>query len=198
MRSADIIDHIFVILQRYGSQTAGGRVSLLDHVLQTAAIAEGDGAPAALIAAAVLHEYGHVAPDLQAGRSQPGTNGQHAAPLPGSPEEAGAHFLARYFVPAVTEPIRLHDAARRYLWTVTPAYFDTIASAAPRHLHQPGSLFSDAEVRAFEASPHFAAAIRLRQYDGRAWTPGAPTQALGYFRTYLVQTRNPAQQLQRA
>lgn len=54
-----IIDDIFATFRRSGDSVyLGEPVSLTEHMLQSAHAAEQDGAPAALVAAAALHDFG--------------------------------------------------------------------------------------------------------------------------------------------
>ena len=94
---------------RRGVETYGEGVSQLEHALQCAACAERDGASAALIAATLLHDIGHLIHDLPVDIADQGIDAQH--------ESLGSAFLSQYFGPDVTEPVRLHVAAKRYLAT---------------------------------------------------------------------------------
>jgi [1-hydroxy-2-(trimethylamino)ethyl]phosphonate dioxygenase len=115
---------------RRGVETYGEGVSQLEHALQCAACAERDGASAALIAATLLHDIGHLVHDLPIDIADHGIDAQH--------ESLGSAFLSRYFGPDVTEPVRLHVAAKRYLATTEPGYFDLLSPASVQSLHLQG------------------------------------------------------------
>src|SRR5262245_56326806 len=100
MSNHSIIDQIFAMFRQFGDRDYGERVSVLEHTLQTAYAAEQDKAHPRLIAAAVLHDYGHLIHDLPEDCADQGIDSLH--------EELGAAFLTKYFVPTVTEPVRLH------------------------------------------------------------------------------------------
>jgi len=173
----NIIDEIFENFRLRGHQTYGERVTMLEHMLQTAYFAEQNGAKPTLIAAAVLHDYGHLIHGLDEDIADHGINGQH--------EEIGAEHLAQFFVPAVTEPIRLHVAAKRYLCAVDPAYYASLSEASVQSLALQGGPFSQAEAAEFEMHPFFQDAIELRRYDELGKEPEMQTPGLEHYRPYL-------------
>ncbi len=106
-----IVDEISELFARRGGEAYFGEpVSQLEHALQTASQAEQEGTPDTQIVAALLHDIGHLLHQLPEDIADRGVDGCH--------EQVGAMWLARYFPEAVTEPIRLHVAAKRYLCTV--------------------------------------------------------------------------------
>ena len=165
--TAVIVDSIFETFRRSGDDVyLGEDVSLTEHMLQTALAAEQDEAPAELVAAAVLHDFGHMVHELDEDCAAEGIDSQH--------EEVGAGFLERHFPPAVTEPIRLHVASKRYLCAVDPAYLAQLSPASRQSLDLQGGPFSQQQVIEFEAGPSLgggrapAALRRLRQDPGSA------------------------------
>jgi predicted HD phosphohydrolase len=151
---------------RSGGRTAylGEPVTVTDHLLQSAHVAELDGAHPSLVVAALLHDIGWL---LRAG--------------PRRHETRGANFVAGYLGPEVVEPIRLHVAAKRYLCTVDPCYFDTLSAASQRTMVVQGGLLDDAAVAAFTGEPFADGALRLRRYDDEAKVPGCATPDLSHF-----------------
>jgi predicted HD phosphohydrolase len=112
-----IVDEIFETFRREGDSTyLGEPVTLTEHMLQSATAAEDDAAPPELVAAAVLHDFGHLVHDLAPDSAEHGVDTLH--------EDVGSRYLERHFPAAVTEPIRLHVASKRYLCAVEPEYLD--------------------------------------------------------------------------
>jgi phosphonate degradation associated HDIG domain protein len=163
--------------ERGGGEYHGEAVTQLEHALQAAHMAETDGRPAEWIAAALLHDVGHLLHGHGEDYLEHGINDRH--------EDLGARFLAHGFGPAVTEPIRLHVPAKRYLCAARSDYFATLSSASVRSLELQGGAMSADEVREFERHPHFAAAAAIREYDDRAKVVGLSTPPFAHFRTYL-------------
>lgn len=173
-----VIDDIFATFRARGSAAyLGEPVSLAEHMLQSAHAAELDEAPAPLVAAALLHDYGHLIHDLPEDSAEHGLDTRH--------EDVAFDFLSRHFGPAVVEPIRLHVAAKRYLCAVDPSYREALSPASVLSLELQGGPFSDREVAAFEALPFAQDGVRLRRYDDVGKAAGARTPELEHYRPVL-------------
>jgi phosphonate degradation associated HDIG domain protein len=160
---------------RYGLHA----VTQLQHALQSALFAEQSGGAAALITAALLHDIGHMVHDLGDNPAADGVDDRH--------EAVGHDFLVRYFPADVTEPIRLHVAAKRYLCAIEPAYADLLSPDSVLSLKLQGGAMSPAEVTAFRAEPHAEMAVRLRRFDDAAKVKDLATPGLDHFVPYLAQ-----------
>jgi len=132
----------------------GEPVTIGVHMRQAGARAEAAGAAPALVAAALLHDVGHLRGE---------TDDRHS--------QAGADWLARWFGPEVTEPVRLHVAAKRYLCAVEPGYLAELSQESVRTLAVQGGPMTAAEAAAFEARPYFSDAVRVRRWDDEAKEP---------------------------
>ncbi len=178
MSKREIVDEIFRTFREYGAQQyLGEQVSMTEHMLQSAYAAEQDSASPTLVAAALLHDYGHFIHDLPEDAAEHGIDTRH--------EEVGFAFLSRHFGPGVAEPIRLHVAAKRYLCAVEPSYREQLSPASLHSLELQGGAYSPNEVRAFEAGPYAADAVRLRRYDDVGKVPGLPVPGLESYRALL-------------
>lgn len=155
----------------------GEDVSQLEHALQTAHHAKLDGAPPALIVAALLHDVGHMMQKAGENAADLGIDTRH--------EHIGAGYLARAFGPEVTEPIRLHVAAKRYRVAVEPAYLQGLSKASMQSLALQGGPMSEGEVAAFLAKPAAQAALRLRGYDEAGKAPDAEVAGFDSYRDLL-------------
>jgi phosphonate degradation associated HDIG domain protein len=142
------------------SEYFGEPVSQSEHALQAAHMASVQGASDSLIAAALLHDIGHLLHGQGEDVADKGVDSQH--------EEAGGEWLARWFGPEVTEPVRLHVPAKRYLCAIDPAYLNGLSPASVQSLGLQGGPFTPEEVREFEANAHFREAVRLRRWDDAA------------------------------
>jgi gamma-butyrobetaine dioxygenase len=179
MSSDELIDEIFGVFDEYGAeQYLGEQVSMTEHMLQSASAAEQDDAPPALVAAALLHDYGHFIHGLPEDSADHGVDTRH--------EEVAYAFLAEHFGEAIAEPIRMHVAAKRYLCAVEPSYLAELSPASLHSLELQGGPYTRAEAAAFEASPHAEAAVRLRRYDDVGKVPGLPTPGLEHYRPVLA------------
>ncbi len=151
----------------------GEPVSQASHMLQAAALAERDHAGEALVAAALLHDVGHFAGTLTGHDLMQGTDNRHS--------ETGAAWLSRWFGDEVTEPVRLHVAAKRYLCATEPDYADALSPASVYTLGVQGGPMRGPELAEFEANPYAAGAVRVRRWDDLAKDPEARVPALDHF-----------------
>jgi phosphonate degradation associated HDIG domain protein len=150
------IDRILADYGRLGHRQYGEEVTQNQHALQCAALAAQDGAPESLIVAALLHDYGHLAETVE-DADRPAADARH--------EMAGAALLGELFGPAVTAPVALHVAAKRYLCAGEPGYLEALSPASVHSLALQGGPFTPDRAAAFERLDGFADAVRLRRYD---------------------------------
>jgi gamma-butyrobetaine dioxygenase len=171
-----------VIEELFASEGAAGylgeAVTQATHMLQAAALAEQAGATAALISAALLHDVGHFTGTVTGHDLMQGTDNRHS--------EQGARWLAQWFGPAVTEPVRLHVAAKRYLCAVEPGYFDRLSPASVYTLGVQGGPMTSDELAAFEANPFSKDACQVRRWDDDAKNPDVPAPPLRHFLPVLA------------
>ena len=175
---APALDQIHAAFARRGHEGYGEGVSQLDHAIQCGAFAERDGASAALVAAAFLHDIGHLLHDLPQDVADSGVDTQH--------ESVGSAWLSQYFGPQVTEPVRLHVAAKRYLAATEPGYFDQLSDASRLSLKLQGGPMTSTQARAFEAEPFFADAVRLRRWDEEGKIVGYQGPGAAHFDAVVV------------
>lgn len=155
--ASTVIDIIFSIFNAFGEQRYGEEVTQMQHVLQSAHLARLDHADDSLIAAALLHDIGQFIDHAGDAAEQKGVDARH--------EVTGAAFLSQHFPPAVTEPVRLHVDAKRYLCAVEAGYIDALSRASILSLRLQGGPMNASEVAVFRQESYFEDAIRLRRYD---------------------------------
>lgn len=174
----NIVDFIAEIFERRGAESyLGERVTMAEHMLQSARLAELEDAGDELIASALLHDIGHYTNEFPEDALQKGQDNHH--------EDAGPQVLAAFFPPAVTEPIRLHVAAKRYLCAADPDYFGRLSDASVHTLNLQGGPMSRDEVEAFRANPHHRNAVRMRVWDDDAKVPGQTTPDFDHYAPLL-------------
>lgn len=169
-----VVAEIEAVFAERGAAVYGERITQLEHALQCAELADLDGAPPALVAAALLHDIGHLieAPD--------DAFGQHRH------DRGGGAWLAARFGPEVSEPVRLHVAAKRWLCAVEPGYFDRLSPASVHSLSKQGGPMNAQEARAFEAEPFHDQAVALRRWDEEGKRDGRVLLPLDHFRPLLA------------
>jgi gamma-butyrobetaine dioxygenase len=171
----------------------GEPVPIGEHMLQAAALAEAAGAEASLVAAALLHDIGHLLGEASRGGEGPPPQAAKLAgssPPVGTEEdrhgETGARWLGQWFGAAVTEPVRLHVPAKRYLCAADADYFGLLSSESVRTLALQGGPMTAAEVTAFEALPHARAAVAVRRWDDQAKDPAVTPPRFAHFAPLLA------------
>jgi len=131
----------------------------------------------ALIAAALLHDVGHFTGTVTGQDLMRGTDNRHS--------HTGASWLSQWFGLDVTEPVRLHVDAKRYLCACVPGYAAALSPASVYTLRVQGGPMRDDELAEFEASPYAAAACRVRRWDDAAKDPDALVPPFDHFRPVL-------------
>ena len=147
------------------------------HALQTAMLAEAQGDTPAMVLAALLHDIGHLIHAHGENFAAEGRDDRH--------ELLGAKWLSKRLPKSVTEPIRLHVAAKRFLCATDPTYHDQLSGDSVVSLALQGGPMSDAEVEAFRVEAFFADATRLRRMDEAAKDPAMQTPPLAHFLRHL-------------
>jgi gamma-butyrobetaine dioxygenase len=183
MPNQDIVDDLAKLFaEQGGNEYLGEAVTQAEHMLQAAACAQAAGAPDPLIAAALLHDVGHFtrhsgAAEISGHELMSGTDNRHS--------HTGADWLAAWFPEAVTEPIRLHVAAKRYLCAVEPDYYGKLSEASVYTLSVQGGPMSPEEVAEFERGGYADDAVTLRRWDEAAKDPDADVPEFEQYRALL-------------
>jgi len=169
-----VIREILSLFRERGqSQYGGEAVSQQEHALQAAFFAEQSGADAATVAAALLHDIGHLLHDLPDDAPEQGVDDRH--------ENLAADWLATRFGPDVVEPVRLHVTAKRYLCATDADYLRQLSPPSVLSLRLQGGPMTDAEAREFEKHPFHQVAVAVRRFDDAAKVPDLPTPSLEHF-----------------
>jgi gamma-butyrobetaine dioxygenase len=173
---AEDLDEVLALYERWAPERYDEGVTQLEHALQTAALAEAAGASDALVAAALLHDVGHLF-ELAAGRFRSDLDRRH--------EAAGAEWLSDLLPPAVTAPIALHVLAKRHLCAVDATYAAALSPGSTASLAKQGGPLSTTEAEAFAAQLGAEDAVALRRWDDQAKVLGLDVGDLGRHRARL-------------
>jgi len=172
-----IVDEIINKYQNNNSLYIGEKVTMTEHMIQTAMLAEENQSQASLICACLLHDYGHFVieePDLLVSKS-----------LDGKHEKVGFDFLKVYFKPEVTEPIKLHVQAKRYLCR-NKTYYDHLSDPSKISLELQGGIMKDKEVKMFTSQKFYKDAINLRKYDDGGKIPDIKMKKIDDYRDLIT------------
>lgn len=178
-----IVDFIADIFTRRGAESyLGENVTMSEHMLQGALLAEQAGASDTMVAGALLHDIGHYTNEFGDDYIEQGIDNLH--------EEAGAKMLAPFFPTAVTDCIRYHVAAKRYLCATDAEYFAKLSDASVKTLELQGGPMSADEIAAFAQNPNLAAILQVRIWDDQGKVPGLRTPAFDHYAPLLQRVVN--------
>ncbi|MEP6548403.1 MAG: HD domain-containing protein [Gammaproteobacteria bacterium] len=173
-----ITDEILAIFSRRGSGAYFGEdVSMTEHALQAAYFAQAAAAPLALVVAALLHDIGHLVEDVPDDLADWTSDAHH--------EQIGGQWLAKRFRPEVSEPVRLHVPAKRYLLATDEQYFAKLSPASVVTLKLQGGPMSTLEVAKFETERYAKDAVLIRQCDDQGKVAGLKTPGLADYRSMI-------------
>ena len=159
--------------RRGGEEYLGEPVTMAEHMLQGATIAEQNGQPEIIIVSALLHDVGHFTSEFGMFSMDDTEDRFH--------EDAGADILQDFFPTLVTDCVRYHVAAKRYLCATRPSYFDRLSEASVHSLNLQGGPMDDAEVKEFEKNPNLNEIIAVRFLDEAGKHADMQTPSFSHF-----------------
>ena len=170
----NIVDFLGDIFDRRGGEEyLGEPVTMAEHMLQGATIAEKQGQRDEIVVATLLHDIGHFTSEFGTFSMDDTEDKFH--------EEAGARVLEQFFPSVVTDCVRFHVAAKRYLCATRPEYLALLSDASVHSLNLQGGPMSDQEVKEFEANPNLKDIVSVRYLDDAGKEPDMETPGFDHF-----------------
>jgi len=191
-QAGKIADEILGLYEKYGgAEYAGEKVSQLEHMAQTARLAEEEGVDEEVILSAFLHDIGHICVAAQSDSDGGDLGGARHEQMDGfgtmDHEEIGADFLAkRGFSRKVVRLVESHVAAKRWLTLKQPGYYEQLSEASKKTLEYQGGPMGQEEAAAFEQYPLFDLIIKMRKWDEQAKIEQQPLPDLLHYRQMIV------------
>ena len=173
----NIVDQIISSYSNNKSLYIGEKVTIAEHMIQTAMIAEKKNCSSSLICSSLLHDYGHFIlenPDDLVNKKK---DGKH--------EDVGFKFLNKYFVKDVVMPIKHHVKAKRYL-ARNKNYYQILSKASKTSLELQGGIMTEEEAKEFERNEFFKSSIKLRKFDELAKQAGLKIKSINQYKNLLV------------
>ena len=173
----NIIDKIISSYLNNKTLYIGEKVTMSEHMIQTAMLAEKAKCSSNLICSSLLHDYGHFIledPDALVNKMK---NGKH--------EEIGFKFLKKYFIKEVLGPIKYHVKAKRYL-ARNDKYFRILSKASKVSLKLQGGIMNKSEAKQFEKNEFFEEAVKLRKFDESAKKFGLKVKGINEYKNLLI------------
>ena len=176
MTKMNIIDQIISSYLKNKSVYIGEKVSITEHMIQTAMLAEKNNFSKNLICSSLLHDYGHLILENPDDLVSKGKNGRH--------EELGYKFLKKYFIKDVIGPIKFHVKAKRYL-ARGKNYYNILSEASKVSLELQGGIMNDIEAKKFKSNKFFRSSIELRKLDDSAKKIGIKIKSINEYKDLL-------------
>ena len=174
LTSQNVVSFIKDIFERRGAEEyLGERVTIAEHMLQAATLAEKEGCSETFIVAALLHDIGHFTSEFGSFSMNDEVDKLH--------EDAGARILERFFPKQVVDCVKFHVSAKRYLCAKDPDYFSKLSDASIHSLKLQGGSMSKEEAAQFEKNPNLDPIINVRYFDDAGKEEGMKTPDFDYF-----------------
>ena len=174
VNSKNIVNFIGSIFERRGGEEyLGEPVTMGQHMLQGATMAEQSKEPNDIIIGALLHDIGHFTSELGTFSMEDKKDRFH--------EDAGAAVLEHFFPKVITDCCRYHVAAKRYLCATNPEYCQKLSAASVHSLNLQGGPMSETEIKEFERNPNLKKILTVRLYDDAGKIPDMDTPSFWHF-----------------
>ena len=174
LNATNIVDFIGSIFEKRGDEEyLGEPVTMGQHMLQGATMAEKSREPDEIIIGTLLHDIGHFTSEFGTFSMEDTEDRYH--------EDAGAAVLEQFFPKIITDCCRHHVAAKRYLCATDPEYFQKLSTASIHSLNLQGGPMSEAELKDFEKNPNLKKILKVRLYDDAGKIPDMITPSFWHF-----------------
>ena len=173
----NIVDQIISNYLNNKSLYIGEKVTMSEHMIQTAMLAEKTNCSSDLICSSLLHDYGHFILENVDQLVSENKDGKH--------EDVGYEFLKKYFVKNVLGPIKYHVLAKRYL-ARKASYFKMLSKASKVSLKLQGGIMNNKEAKQFESNEFFKNSIKLRKFDEIAKKAGLKIKSINEYKNLLA------------
>ena len=173
----NIIDQIISNYSNNKSLYIGEKVTMSEHMIQTAMLAEKNSCSTNLICSSLLHDYGHFILENPDDLVVKNKDGKH--------EDVGYEFLKKYFVKDVIGPIKYHVKAKKYL-AKDETYYKLLSEASKISLELQGGVMSNEEAKKFESNKFFKNSIKLRKFDEIAKESGLKIKSINEYENILI------------
>ena len=174
LNATNIVDFIGSIFEKRGDEEyLGEPVTMGQHMLQGATMAEKSRESDEIIIGTLLHDIGHFTSEFGTFSMEDTEDRYH--------EDAGAAVLEQFFPKVITDCCRHHVAAKRYLCATDPEYFQKLSTASIHSLNLQGGPMSEAEIKDFEKNPNLKKILKVRLYDDAGKIPDMITPSFWHF-----------------
>ena len=174
LNSKNIVAFLEDLFERRGDEEyLGEPVTMAQHMLQGAKLAEQKGESDITIVSTLLHDIGHFTSEFGMFKMSDTSDKFH--------ENSGAEVLKRFFPKLVTDCVQFHVAAKRYLCATDPSYMDRLSKASIHSLHLQGGPMNTTEIIEFGKNPYLNEILKVRLFDDAGKDPEMKTPPFSYY-----------------
>jgi len=171
-----IIDKIISNFINNKSLYIGEKITISEHMIQSAMLAEKSKSNDDLICSCLLHDYGHFIIDDPDELVKNDKDGYH--------ESVGYEYLKSFFKKEIVEPIKYHVLAKKYL-ARNKKYYNLLSDASKISLKLQGGILNKKESNEFEKMPFFKNTIKLRKFDELAKKTNIKIKSINDYKNLL-------------
>ena len=171
-----ILDKIISNFKNNKSLYIGEKITISEHMIQSAMLAEKAKSNEDIVCSCLLHDYGHFIiedPDKLVKNEK---DGKH--------ESIGYEYLKNFFNKEIVEPIKYHVLAKRYL-VRGKKYFNLLSEASKISLKLQGGPLNNKESKEFENKEYFNSAVLVRKFDEAAKKKDVKIKSIDNYKSLL-------------
>ena len=171
-----ILDKIISNFKNNKSLYIGEKLTMSEHMIQTAMLAEKAKCNDNLVCSCLLHDYGHFIIEDPASLVKNNKDGEH--------ESIGYEYLKIFFNKEIVEPIKYHVIAKRYL-ARNKKYFSFLSEASRTSLKLQGGILNDKESKEFKKNKYFKKSVLVRKFDEGAKKTNIKIKSIDSYKSLL-------------
>ena len=175
----EFADLLLDFINEEGKTAYDESVSQLQHALQTASLAHTEDGRRHIVIASLLHDIGHLFIEENDVKKIKDLNHEIIA----------SNFLKDFFSEKITESIRLHVVAKRYLCSIDNSYYESLSKASKNSFQVQGGALNKEEINELENNKYFKDAVRLRKWDDRGKVSLKEVEELDTYKKMIVAER---------
>ena len=171
-----ILDKIISNFKNNKSLYIGEKLTMSDHMIQSAMLAEKAKCNDNLVCSCLLHDYGHFIIEDPYSLVNNNKDGEH--------EAIGYEYLKKFFNKEIVEPIKYHVLAKRYL-ARNKKYFNFLSEASKISLKLQGGVLNDKESEEFKKKKYFKNSVLVRKFDEAAKKTNIKMKSIDNYKSLL-------------
>ena len=178
----EFADLLFNFIREEGKTNYDESVTQIQHSLQTASLARTEDGRSHIVIASLLHDIGHLLIDENDSKNNFLKKDLYH-------EIIASNFLKDFFSEEITETIRLHVVAKRYLCSIDNSYYESLSKASKNSFEVQGGALKKEEINELENNKYFKDSVRLRKWDDRGKVSLKEVEELDTYKEMIVAER---------